>query len=61
MKEETLKRGRREALAVQWLGHSVFTATALVQSLVGELRSHKLCGTAKKISKFKKQKKFFKG
>lgn len=48
------KRSGREALAVQWLGPSAFTATALVQSLVGELISHKSCGTAKKISQLKK-------
>ena len=29
------------SLAVQWLALSVFTAGARVQSLVGELRSHK--------------------
>ena len=32
---------------VQWLGLSVFTATAWVQSLVKELRSRKLHGTTK--------------
>ena len=32
---------------VQWLGLSAFTAGAWVQSLVGELRSHKLHGMAK--------------
>ena len=32
---------------VQWLGFSVFTATAWVQSLVKELRSRKLHGTTK--------------
>ena len=32
---------------VQWLGLGSFTARARVQSLVGELRSHKPRGTAK--------------
>ena len=30
-------------LTVQWLGLGAFTAVAQVQSLVGELRSHKPC------------------
>ena len=30
------------SLAVQWLGLGTFTAVSLVQSLVRELRSHKL-------------------
>ena len=33
------------SLAVQWLGLSIFTAGAWVQSLAGELRSCKLSGT----------------
>ena len=33
---------------VQWLGLCTFLARAQVQSLVGELRSHKLCSGAKK-------------
>ena len=33
---------------VQWLGLGTFTARAWVQSLVRELRSHKMHGTAKK-------------
>ena len=33
---------------IQWVGLSAFTASTWVQSLVGELRSHKLCGMAKK-------------
>ena len=37
--------------AVQWLGLSVSTARAGAQSLVRELRSHKLCGTANDIFK----------
>ena len=37
----------RNPLAVHWLGLGAFTAGAHVQSLVGELRSHKPCGTAK--------------
>ena len=36
------------SLAVQWLGLVTFTAGAQVQSLVGELRSHKLHRVAKK-------------
>ena len=32
---------------VQWLGVHHFTAKAWVQSLVGELSSHKSCGMAK--------------
>ena len=35
------------SLAVQWLGLCVFTAVAWVQSLVGELSSHKLHSAAK--------------
>ena len=37
----------RNSLVVQWLDLSVFTAEALVQSLVGELRSCKPRGVAK--------------
>ena len=33
---------------VRWLGFCAFTAMAQVQSLVGELRSHKLKDTTKK-------------
>ena len=36
------------SLVVQWLGLYTFTAEGWVQSLVGELRSHKPCGAAKK-------------
>ena len=36
------------SLVVQWLGFWAFIAVARVQSLVGELRFHKPCGTAKK-------------
>ena len=35
-------------LAVQWLGLRALTAVAQVQSLLGELRSYKPQGTAKK-------------
>ena len=42
------------SLAVQWLGLGAFTAGAQVQSLVGELRSHKLRGTARKKRKTKR-------
>ena len=36
------------SLAVQWLGLGTFTAMARIQSLFGELRSHKLPSAAKK-------------
>ena len=36
------------SLLVQWLGLRASTAGAQVPSLVGELRSHKLCGPAKR-------------
>ena len=38
------------SLVVWWLGLGVFTAKAWVQSLVGELRSHKPCGVAEEMS-----------
>ena len=38
------------SLVVWWLGLGVFTAEAWVQSLVGELRSHKPCGVAEEMS-----------
>ena len=41
---------------VQWLGLPVSTAGAQVQSLVQELRSHKLCNTTKKKKKKGKRK-----
>ena len=50
-----LKRGN--SLAVQWLGLSTFTAMAQVQSLVGEVRSQKLCGIAKKKKKAERERK----
>ena len=37
-----------EIPVVHWLEFSTFSAVAQVQSLVRELRPHKLCGTAKK-------------
>ena len=40
------------SLVVQWLGLSAFTAVARVQSLVGQLRSHKPSGEAKKKKKY---------
>ena len=40
---------------VQWLGLSAFTATTLAQSLVGEVRSHKLLSSPRK--KKRKEKK----
>ena len=42
------------SLAVRWLGLHAFTAVARVQSLVGEIRSHKPQGTAKKKEKKRK-------
>ena len=42
---------------VQWLGLGTFTARPWVQSLVKELRSHKLCGEAKKKKKDNKKRK----
>ena len=42
-----LKGDSGNSLAVHWLGLSALTAVARVQSLVGELRFHKLCGVAK--------------
>ena len=39
------------SMVVQRLRLGTFTAGTLVSSLVGELRSHKLCSMAKKISK----------
>ena len=39
------------SLAVQWLGLRALTDEDPVQSLVGELRSHKPGSTAKKINK----------
>ena len=43
-----LKKNPGNSLAVQWLGLSAFTVGAWVQSLVRELKSHKLCSMAKK-------------
>ena len=34
------------SLVGQWLGFGALTTIARVQSLVGELRSHKLCNVA---------------
>ena len=42
------KRKLGSSLAVQWLGLSAFTATDQIQSLVRELRPHKLSSVAKK-------------
>ena len=43
-----LKFGGGRGLVVQWLGPCTSPVGARVQSLVGELRSHKRCGKAKK-------------
>ena len=48
---DTLKVHWGNSLVVQWLRLGTFTAGALVQSLVGELRSHKLHGVAEKKKK----------
>ena len=40
--EKSADTFRGNSLAVQWLGPGAFTAVAWVQSLVRELRSHKL-------------------
>ena len=48
------KPQRGSSLVVQWLGLGSFTAVARVPSLVGELRSHKMHGTAKKKKASKK-------
>ena len=40
---------------IQRLGHHTFTAGAQIQFLVGELRSYKLCGVARKPKKTKNQ------
>ena len=41
----------RNALAAQWLELSTSTAMALVQSLVGKLRFHRLLSTRENINK----------
>ena len=43
-----LKRNLADSLPVQWLGLSSFTVGAKIQSLIGELRSCKTSGIAKK-------------
>ena len=43
---------------VQWLRLGVFTAMTRVQSLVGELRSHKLHSQKKKKEEKKRNKRF---
>ena len=47
----------RSSLVTQWLGFLAFTAMVQVQSLVRELRSCKLPGSARKKKKKKKAKK----
>ena len=46
-----IKNDLRNPLAVQWLELSTFSAMALVQSLVGKLRFHRLLSTREKINK----------
>ena len=43
-----VNRIQRDSLEVQWLGLGAFIAVAWVQSLVGELGSRRLRGTAQK-------------
>ena len=52
-KDITRKENHRlgNSLVVQWLGPQAFTAEAQVQSLDGEIRSHKLHSVAKKEKK----------
>ena len=45
------KRKLGSSLAVHWLGLSAFTAMDQIQSLVRELRPHKLSSVAKKKKK----------
>ena len=45
------KRKLGSSLAVQWLGLIAFTAMDQIQSLVRELRPHKLSSAAKKKKK----------
>ena len=46
-----LKTTLGSSLAVQWLGLGAFTVMLWVQSLLRELRAHKLSGAAKKKEK----------
>ena len=46
---DTLNIHWGNSLVVQWLGFSIFTARAWVQSLIGEPRFHKLHSKKKKI------------
>ena len=43
-----LRNGWRNSLVVQWLGLCTLPAKGLVQPLIEELKSHRLCGVAKK-------------
>ena len=51
------KRKLGSSLAVLWFGLSDFTATDKIQSLVRELRPHKLSSVAKKKKKKKRKRK----
>ena len=51
MRVELRMGGVGTSLVVQWLGLSASTARSWVQSLVRELKSHKLRGAAKKKKK----------
>ena len=54
IESSTKKHKLGNSLVVQWLGYGTFTVVAQVQSLVGELRSHKPL-TAVKKKKGKKE------
>ena len=50
------KRKLGSSLAVQWLGLGAFTVMDQIQSLVGELRPHKLSSMAQNGKKKKEEK-----
>ena len=60
IESSTKKRKLGNSLVVQWLGCGTFTGVAQVQSLVGELRSHKPLTAVKKKKKKKERKKVHK-
>ena len=43
-----LRNSWRNSQVVQWLGLCTLPAKGLVQPLIEELKSHRLCGVAKK-------------
>ena len=56
IESSTKKRKLGNSLVVQWLGYGTFTVVAQVQSLVGELRSHKPLTAVKKKKKKERKK-----